>query len=319
LSEPLVSVVIPTHNRAQLLRRAIASVLSQTHQNLEVIVLDDCSTDETGPMVKAITDSRVRLVTPESRLGSAKARNMGIDISSGRFVAFIDDDDEWLEQKAERQLAAFGGPEPPALVYTGLWIAKGTRRRYGVLKIDGNAFDRLLALPGPVTTSGFMVDRQRVKAELWFDESVGTFEDMELLIRISRKWPVAVLPQPLYVWHQHDGPRLSEPRGQARGRRRIIDKFADDLAVRPWTAAHLFFRLAIAESRLGNRDAVRSSLLAASAADPSNLRLRLLGSTATLGTRAAVLGLACYRLAGRLRRALRPEPRPKVPIPERGL
>ncbi len=305
-SEPLVSVVIPTYNRATLLPRAIESVLSQTHRNLEVIVVDDHSTDDTTGVVERLRDPRLRLVTAASRLGSAEARNQGIGRASGRFIGFLDDDDEWLERKVERQLAAFAGPQPPALVFTGLWIAEGTTRRYGVAEIGDDAFERLLTFPGPLTTSGFLVDRERVDGELWFDGSLTTFEDGELLVRISRRWPVAVIPEPLYVWHHHDGSRVSEPHAQIRARRRIIEKYADDLAARPRTAAHLHFRLAIAQSRVGDRGGVRSSLLAASAADPSNPRLRLLGAAATLGSAPASLALSSYRLAGRVRRALRP-------------
>jgi len=309
--QPLVSVVIPTYNRAALVGRAVASVLSQTYRNLEVIVIDDRSTDETGRILEGVRDPRVRVVTAEARLGVAEARNRGIELASGRFVAFLDDDDEWLPPKVERQLAVFSGSAPPALVYTGLWIAHGTTRRYDVMELGDQPFERLLTFPGPVTTSGFMVDRERVDGELWFDPSVATFEDGELILRISRRWPVAVVSEPLYVWHHHDGPRVTESHGQVRARRRIIEKYAEDLAVRPRAAAHLFFRLAIAESRVRDWAAVRSSLRAASAADPSDLRLRLLGRAAGLGPRAARLALAGYRRVGRVRRALRlPDRRP---------
>jgi glycosyltransferase involved in cell wall biosynthesis len=301
--DSLVSVVIPTHNRAALLERALRSVLSQTYRHLEVIVVDDRSTDHTSRLLEEVRDPRVRMVTVDSRRGVAEARNRGIELASGRFIAFLDDDDEWLPRKVERQLAVFSGSAPPALVYTGLWMAQGTKRRYGVMQLGGEPFERLLSFPGPITTSGFMVDRECVNGELWFDPSVATFEDGELLLRISKRWPIAVIPEPLYVWHHHDGPRLSEPRGQVRARRRIIEKYAGDLATRPRTAAYHYFRLAIAESRVRDWVGVHSSLLAAAAADPSNLRLRLLGRLAGYGPRAARVGLAGYRQVGRVRRA----------------
>lgn len=302
--DALVSVVIPTYNRAGLVGRAVASVLGQTYRDLQVVVIDDHSPDDTGRILAKIRDPRISVVTSESRLGVAEARNRGIGLTSGRYVCFLDDDDEWLPQKVERQLSVFSGSSPPALVYTGLWIDDGTTRRYGVMEFGDEPFERLLSFPGPMTTSGFMVDRERVNGELWFDPSVATFEDGELLLRISRRWPVAVVSEPLYVWHHHQGPRLSEPQGQVRARRRIIQKFAKDLAVRPRTAAHHYFRLAIAESRVRDWEAVRSSLLAAAAADPSNLRLRLLRRAASHGPMSARLGLAGYRRVGRVRRAL---------------
>lgn len=309
-AEPLVSVVIPTHNRAPLLLRAIESVLAQTHQYLDVIVVDDRSADETGEIVSRIEDPRVRLVVPEARLGVADARNRGIAHAVGRFVSFLDDDDEWLESKVERQLAAFGGSEPPALVYTGLWIDDGKTRRFGVMELGEDPFEQLLMFPGPVTTSGFMIDRDRVGDELWFDPSVATFDDGELLLRISRRWPVAVVADPLYVWHHHEGPRLSEPRGELRARRRIIEKYATDLETRPRAAGHHYFRLAIYQSRVGDWYGVRSSLRAAATADPSNRRLRLLARAAGLGPRPARLALAGYRRMGRIRASREPERKP---------
>jgi glycosyltransferase involved in cell wall biosynthesis len=300
----LVSVIIPTHNRASLVVRAIQSVLSQTHQHLEVIVVDDRSTDGTGGVLERISDPRVRVIAPERRLGVADARNFGIRVSSGRYIAFLDDDDEWLSDKVERQLAAFSVPEPPALVYTGMWIAEGTSRRYGVLELGDEPFEQLLRFPGPITTSGFMIDRERVNGELWFDPTLATFDDGELLLRIGRRWPVAALPEPLYVWHHHIGPRLSEPRAQVIARRRIIEKYEAELAVRPPAAAHHHFRLAVTEYRAGYTKAAQMSLHAAGRADPSNRKLRVLGSVARLGVTPARVALAIYRLLGRMRRGI---------------
>jgi glycosyltransferase involved in cell wall biosynthesis len=303
MTPPLVSVVIPTYNRASVVGRAVASVLTQTHTALEVIVVDDHSTDDTAQTLGLIQDPRLRVVRPERRLGGSAARNRGIDVSSGRYVAFLDDDDEWLDTKVERQLVAFAVPDPPALVYTGVWIDDGASRRYGLMKLGPEPFETLLRFPGPVTTSAFMVDRDRVNGELRFDPSVDSFNDGDLLVRISRRWPVAVVPEPLYVWHHHAGPRLSEPNGQVHARRRIIEKYADDLAVRPSTAAHLYFRLAIAESRVHNAEGIRSALLAASEADPSNRRLWALSRAARLGKASATFALNGYRLIGHLRRS----------------
>jgi glycosyltransferase involved in cell wall biosynthesis len=286
-------VVIPTYNRADLVGRAISSVLSQTHRNLEVIVIDG--------VLGEVRDPRVRVVRSEARLGVAEARKQGIELSSGRYVAFLDDD-EWVPTKVGRQLSAFAGPDPPALVYSGLWIDDGTTRRHGVMDLGDEPFERLLSFPGPVTTSAFMIDRERVDDELWFDPSVATFEDGDLILRISRRWPVALIPEPLYVWHHHGGPRASEPIGQVRARRRIIEKYADDLRARPRAAAHHHFRLAMAEQRIGDRRAARVSLRSAQVSHPSDRRLRVLGTAARLGERPAALCLAAYRYLGRVRR-----------------
>jgi glycosyltransferase involved in cell wall biosynthesis len=304
--EPLVSVVIPTHNRAHLVARAISSALSQTHRNLEVIVVDDASTDGTDQVLASFADTRLRVVYGSRRGGSAHARNQGINAARGQFVAFLDSDDEWLPEKVERQVAAFSVPEPPAVVYTGMWSESGGKRSYDVADPEGYAFDRLLMFAGPITTSGIMVSRERVGDELYFDETVTAFEERDLLLRLSRSAHIGRLPEPLYVFHQHTGERISEASRQVVARRRIIEKFATELAQRPTAAGHHFFRLAITQQRVGDAVGMRRSLLAAADSDASDQRLKLLAAAARLGPRSAALGLGAYRALGWMKRVLLP-------------
>lgn len=92
---PLVSVILPTYNRAYCIAPAIASVLRQTHSNLELIIVDDCSTDNTAEIVNAMDDDRVRLIRHERNRGAAAARNTGIAAARAALIAFQDSDDEW--------------------------------------------------------------------------------------------------------------------------------------------------------------------------------------------------------------------------------
>jgi len=101
---PTVSVVIPTYNRAELLTRAIDSVLAQTYDDFELLVVDDGSTDDTEAVVTAYDDDRVRYLAHETNRGANPARNTGIEAAEGEFVAFLDSDDEWRPRKLEAQL-----------------------------------------------------------------------------------------------------------------------------------------------------------------------------------------------------------------------
>ena len=103
-ADELVSVVIPTFNRPAMLARAIESVLNQTYSNLEIIVVDDASEGDIEAVVKSFDDERIKLIRHEHNQGGSAARNTGIWHSRGRYIAFLDDDDEWLSQKTERQL-----------------------------------------------------------------------------------------------------------------------------------------------------------------------------------------------------------------------
>ena len=108
-NEPLVSVIIPTYNRGRLILDSINSVLNQTYKNIELIVVDDCSTDNTEEILKSINDSRIKYVKLEKNSGACIARNKGIELSTGEFIAFNDSDDLWITTKLEKQL-------PPCIV-----------------------------------------------------------------------------------------------------------------------------------------------------------------------------------------------------------
>lgn len=106
-NEPLVSVIIPTYNRKNTILASVNSVLNQTYKNIELIVVDDCSTDDTEKTVKSIDDSRIKYIKLEKNSGACVARNKGIEISRGEFIAFNDSDDLWLPEKINSQLDFF--------------------------------------------------------------------------------------------------------------------------------------------------------------------------------------------------------------------
>ena len=107
--KPTGSVIIPTYNRARMVDRAIQSVLSQTYQDFEIIVVDDASTDNTQEVVKEcmFRDKRVRYIKHEKNKGGSAARNTGIKNEHGEYVGFLDSDDEWLPTKLEKQIELF--------------------------------------------------------------------------------------------------------------------------------------------------------------------------------------------------------------------
>ena len=101
---PKVSVVIPTFNRAEFLRTAIMSVLNQTYNDFEIIVVDDNSSDHTHQVVKSFKDDRIKYFHHVINLGPAAARNTAISASNGDYLAFLDDDDEWFPHKLQKQV-----------------------------------------------------------------------------------------------------------------------------------------------------------------------------------------------------------------------
>jgi glycosyltransferase involved in cell wall biosynthesis len=120
LPMPAVSVIIPTYNRAEFLRLAITSVLNQTFQDFEIIVVDDASEDHTHEVVHNFRDKRIKYIHHEVNKRVAAARNTGVLNSSGAYIAFVDDDDEWLPKKLQMQVALLeNSPSIVGGVYTG--------------------------------------------------------------------------------------------------------------------------------------------------------------------------------------------------------
>lgn len=200
---PTVSVIIPTYNRAHLLGRALHSVLSQTYTALEVIVVDDGSTDDTRQLVMSFTDPRVRYVASEKRLGAAAARNLGISHAAAEFIAFQDSDDEWLCQKLEKQMEAFASaPLEVGVVYCGFFRIENKGACYYPPNSTEMTSGRILPaiLKGNfVTTQASVVRRSALKAVGYFDERLPRFQDWELFIRLAKHCEFVCLDEPLLL------------------------------------------------------------------------------------------------------------------------
>ena len=118
---PTVSVIIPTRNRYSFVPRAIQSVLNQTYQDFEVLVVDDASDDHTDEIVKGFSDERITYIHHEVKRGGSAARNTGIKFSKGEFIAFLDDDDQWLPEKLQCQMHLLSNsPTVVGAIYTGV-------------------------------------------------------------------------------------------------------------------------------------------------------------------------------------------------------
>lgn len=198
---PLITVVIPTYKRASLVLRAIRSVQNQTHKNLEIIVVDDASPDNTEKVVRSITDARIRYIRHEQNAGlAANGRNTGIQAACGEFIAFLDDDDEWLDTMIEKQLKVIEAHDAVlcAALVNGIHIK--CHRRNSVTLEDlrkGNDFD-----------PSSLMARTPVLKELLFDEDLRQGEDWDLFIRMARKYRIGYLREPLLIYNDGGHARI---------------------------------------------------------------------------------------------------------------
>ncbi len=189
VGEPLVSAIVPTYNRANLLYRAIESVIKQSYPNLEIIVVDDASDDNTQEVINGISDHRLRYIRHQKNLGGAASRNTGIDAATGEYIAFLDSDDVWLPQKIEAQLAAIENhPHADRVVsYTQFQIEqddkiyiKPTR---GIDEIEAVA-DYLFIHDGEIQTSTMMLPRTLMLATR-FKPDLKKHQDLDLSLRLE--------------------------------------------------------------------------------------------------------------------------------------
>ena len=195
-----VSVVIPTFNRARKVVRAITSVLSQTFTDIEIIVVDDGSTDGTNKVVEQFDDF-VTYVAHSSNLGVSAARNTGIKTSSGPLIALLDSDDHWLPEKLAAQVGFFDEHPGAGVCQTEeLWIRNGRRvnpmKKH--LKPSGDIFEPSLKLC-LVSPSAVMLKRCLLDKVGGFDEDLPVCEDYDLWLRISCRYTVHLIREPLVV------------------------------------------------------------------------------------------------------------------------
>jgi O-antigen biosynthesis protein len=237
--EPDVSVVLPTYNRADLLGRSIGSVLAQTFDRFELLVVDDGSTDATADVVGRFGDDRIRYMRGTRNRGPAAARNAGIAAARGALLAFQDSDDEWLPDKLRQHVDAFAGaPVPVGVVYSDmLWVGTDGTEAY---RRSPTVVPHRLIDPATGFYQVYHLGIQSavVKRECFarvggFDDRLPAFEDLELLIRLSRDYEFLHVRQALVRYHQADG-RSSNLAAEYRARCLLLRMHYKEIGRRSW-------------------------------------------------------------------------------------
>lgn len=211
---PKISAVITTFNRANFLRKAIESVLNQTYRDFELLMLDNSSADNTEEVIKSFQDSKIRYIK-HTPLGISQARNLGVKEANGEFIAFLDDDDEWLPNKLQAELRVFDtSGRDAALVYGGFMRVNGDGRELNTHRpvLKGAILEDLLWQKDPFCGSASNpILRKSVIEELGgYDERVKTGEDWELYLRLAEKYKIDFTPEVVVRIRRHSGARLGD-------------------------------------------------------------------------------------------------------------
>jgi glycosyltransferase involved in cell wall biosynthesis len=267
--DALVSVVIPTKDRPEMLRRAVLSVLGQTYSPVELIVVDDGSVE---PAREAIADlntddlRRFEVVRHGENRGGAAARNTGLREARGEYVAFLDDDDRWTPHKLEKQVEALRGAGESAGVafaWNRQLDTDGSVVDMHLPRADGDVSERILYGNYIGSFSGVLVRRTLAERVDGLDERFPAWQDWEFLVRLAQQTEFVSIPEPLVVRHIGHGARIS-PGYEAK--RDIASMMFEEHLLAPATEhgverrvrANLEFRLAKAARLTGAYGTARS-------------------------------------------------------------
>jgi glycosyltransferase involved in cell wall biosynthesis len=209
-----VSVVIPVYNRAGSVGRAITSALEQSEAPLEIVVVDDGSTDASCEVVArlAAQEPRIRLVRQQTNLGGAAARNVGLLETRAEFVAFLDSDDEWLADHLERRVRLLRARPAVGLVFGSFFLDSGkTRHLDRCAPFSGDPLEYLFGprgARGGLRTSTF-VGRRAALLEVRFADCLRKHQDWDLAVNVGRRFGILADPQPTVILHASSPDRLS--------------------------------------------------------------------------------------------------------------
>ena len=186
-----VTVIITTHNRSNLLVNSVNSVLNQTYKEFKLLIIDDASTDNTEKIIKTFIDNRIQYIkiSMENTRGGNHARNLGIKNAEGDFIAFLDDDDEWMPEKLEKQLNVFYKDKKIGIVGTGvIYISNdGKEIAQGIPVQRGDlSKDILIANLSNICFSSIMVKKEIIVKAGMFDENMPACQDYDMYIRVCQ-------------------------------------------------------------------------------------------------------------------------------------
>ncbi len=227
-----ISAVIPTYNRAQTIIKAIESARNQNYPVSEIIVVDDASSDETGQVVQAIDDDRIRYFRFDKNKGAAGARNYGASQARYDMIAFLDSDDTWRPDKIKKQMSYMMSHPEYRLVYSAYVRHYPS---YDMIvpdmdtgrKLEGNILPELL-VENSVSTQTILISKELFVEAEGFDENLRSLEDWDLAIRCSKLGPLGFVPEVLVDVEYLDDAITSNMPEYFRSRCLMMQKYRQD-------------------------------------------------------------------------------------------
>jgi len=292
----LVSVILPTYNRKDLIGKSIQSVLAQSFDKFELIVVDDASTDSTEEVVKGFSDPRVVYLKHLENKGGAAARNTGINTAKGEFIAFQDSDDIWLPEKLAKQMAVFeDSPAEVGVVYCECSRWEGSQERQlpgNHLKTKNGNLYSVLLLGNFITLPSIVFKKVCLEKVGSFDETLPRLQDWELFLRISKYFEFRYVPEPLVQSFFTEGSISSKPEALIEAVELILRKNLQEFKKQPPIYSGQLLGLSNLYRQAGDIKKSRHYLIKAAKA---HYRPGLF-----LAIMASFLGLSCFNAYWRL-------------------
>lgn len=290
MSAPAVSVILPTFNRANTLSRAIRSVLAQTFADFELIIVDDGSTDHTASVVGQCNDSRVQYLPLETNSGCSAARNAGIAVARGQWLAFQDSDDEWIVNKLEKQMQEVAALPAKDVVGLCSGVLRFTPRdvEWIAWPVEDSATGKVSvdALIAQYTAylQSTLLRRDAVLQVGLFDERMATREDFDLCLRLAQVGALYADNAPLVLSYESADGIAGDRAKRIASSRRLLQSHRGLVEAKPYLWRGFLYDLAAHEIRGGAAASGRARLRGLLRQNPGFIRAwgLLLGSASGL-------------------------------------
>lgn len=273
---PIISVIIPTYNRAHLIEKTLKSTLNQSYQSFEIIIIDDGSTDNTREVLGRINDERIRCFYHEENKGTAAARNTGIKNARGEYIAFLDDDVEWLPEKLEKQIEIFKTDLPElGVVYSDSQLVINNKMKYwkspevtrGILINPGTSDYQAMNIGTPT----MLVKKECFEKVGLFDERFFRFIDLELLLRLSKHYHFYHIKEPLIRFYSNDG-LSSDINALIKARKLLLERYFEKAKKNKKFLAKQYFSIGANLCLIGKVKEGRKHLIKSVKLNPLNIK-----------------------------------------------
>ena len=282
-----VSVIIPTYNRAEFLRLAVNSVINQTFQDFEIIIVDYASNDKTREVISQFDDNRIKYIGREKSGGPSEARNEGIINSHCEYIAFLDDDDEWLPEKLQRQIQILeNSPQEIGGIYTGRINVDGVSGKILSTRLvdkRGDIFHELLS-QFTIPTSSVIVRKFCFEKVGLFDETIFFAEDRDMWVRISMEFQFECIEEPLIKYRIHQKNANTNLDKVIKGKERMLEKYEQWYKKNPKSLSMGCLELGMVYSLNGMSSKGKSANLRAISLNPFRIKPYFIFVLSCLGT-----------------------------------